>query len=84
MAYCIDSYEIILCPECRAKVLYDDRDVKIFTKSSYDIFYCEDKTCYSKVIKCPKCYKIIELEKLGEFKIGVDLAKEKDMGGVSW
>lgn len=29
MAYCIDSYEIILCPECHAKVLYDDRDVKI-------------------------------------------------------
>ena len=25
----------------------------------------------------------IELEKLGEFKVGVDLAKEKDMG-ISW
>lgn len=84
MVYCIDNYEIILCPECHAKVLYDDRDVKIFTQTSYDIFHCEDKTCYSKVIKCPKCYKIIKLEELGEFKIGVDLAKRKDMGGVSW
>jgi hypothetical protein len=35
------------------------------------------------VLKCPKCYGTIELEKLGEFKIGVDLAKEEDMG-VSW
>ena len=84
MAYCIDNYEIILCPECHAKVLYDDRDVKIFTKASYDILFCEDKTCYSKVLKCPKCYGTIELEKLGEFKIGVDLAKGEDMGGVSW
>ena len=84
MAYCIDNYKVILCPECHAKVLYDDRDVKIFTQSSYDIFHCEDKTCYSKVIKCPKCYKIIKLEELGEFKIDVDLAKEEDMGGVSW
>lgn len=84
MAYCIDNYEIIICPECNAKVLYDDRDVRIFTKASYDIFDCENKTCYSKVLKCPKCYKMIELEKLGEFKTGVGSGKEKDMGGVSW
>ena len=71
MAYCIDNYEIIICPECYAKILYDDRDVKIFTKSSY----CEDKTCYSKVkmLQCPKCYGTIELERLGEFKKGVDM-----------
>ena len=84
MAYCVDSYEIVVCPECRAKVLYEDEDIKIFTKTSYDIFHCENKTCYSKIIKCPKCYKIIEVEKLGEFKVDVDLTKEKDMGGVSW
>lgn len=75
MAYCIDNYEIIICPECYAKVLYDDRDVKIFTKPSYDIFHCKDKTYYSKVkvLECPKCYGTIELERLGEFKKGVDM-----------
>ena len=52
MAYCIDNYKIILCPECRAKVLYDDRDVKIFTQSSYDIFHCEDKKTDSKNWNC--------------------------------
>ena len=73
MAYCIDSYEIIICPECYAKVLYDDRDVKIFTKPSY----CEDKACYCKVkvkvLQCPKCYGTIELENLGEFKMCADM-----------
>lgn len=81
MAYCIDSYEIIICPECYAKVLYDDRDVRIFTKPSY----WGDKACYSKVkvLQCPKCYGTIELERLGEFEMDVDLVKEKDMG-ISW
>lgn len=71
MAYCIDSYEILICPECRATVLYDDRDVKIFTKTYYDTVLCEEKICYSKILKCPKCYGTIELKKLGEFKVGV-------------
>ena len=84
MARCIDSYEIIICPECRAKVLYDNEDVEIFIKPFYDTFLCEDKIYYSKVLKCPKCYGTIELEKLGEFKIGVDLAKGRDRTGVNW
>ena len=50
MAYCIDSYEIIICPECHAKVLYDDRDVKVFIKTPYDTFH-------RKVLECPNVMK---------------------------
>ena len=84
MARCIDSYELIICPECAAKVIYDDRDIQVLTSTSCDFLSFENKVQQTKVIKCPKCYKTIMIETIKPFTIGVDLAKEKDMGGISW
>lgn len=83
MAYCLDSYELIICPECAAKVAYDDRDVKVLTATYCDFSSFENKVEQKRVIRCPKCYKTITVEDIKPFIIGVDLAKEKDIG-VSW
>lgn len=84
MAYCIDSYKLIVCPECAAKVIYNDKDIQVLTSVSYDFCSFGNKFQETKIIKCPKCYKTIMIENIKPFTIGVDLAKEEDMGGVSW
>lgn len=84
MIFCIDSHELIICPECAAKVIYNDNDVQVLTSTSCDFCSFENKTEIARVIKCPKCYKTIIVDNIKPFIIGVDLAKEKDMGGVSW
>ena len=83
MIFCIDSHKLIICPECAAKVIYADKDVQVLTSTSCDIYSFENKVQQAKVIKCPKCYKTIIIENIKPFIIGVDLAKEEDMG-VSW
>ena len=83
MAYCIDSYKLIVCPECAAKVIYNDRDIQVLTSVSYDFCSFKNKNQETKIIKCPKCYKTIMIENVKPFTIGVDLAKEEDIG-VSW
>lgn len=80
MVFCIDSHELIICPECAAKVIYADNDVQVLTSTFYSF---ENKTQVARVIRCPKCYKTIVVDNIKPFIIGVDLAKEKDMG-VSW
>ena len=83
MIFCIDSHELIICPECAAKVIYSDSDVQVMTSISSDFYSFENKVQKTKVIKCPKCYKTIMVENIKPFIIGVDLAKEKDTG-ISW
>ena len=85
MIFCIDSHELIICPECAAKVIYADNDVQVLTLTSWDLlsFLDEDKTQVARVIRCPKCYKTIMIDNIKPFIIGVDLAKEKDTG-ISW
>ena len=77
MVFCIDSHELIICPECAAKVFYADNDVQVLTSTFYSF---ENKTQVARVIRCPKCYKTIVVDNIKPFIIGVDLAKEKDMG----
>ena len=83
MIFCIDSHELIICPECAAKVIYADNDVQVLTSTFYDHHSFENKTQIARVIKCPKCYKTIVVDNIKPLIIGVDLAKEKDMG-ISW
>jgi DNA-directed RNA polymerase subunit RPC12/RpoP len=83
MIFCIDSHELIICPECAAKVIYADDDVQVLTSTSCEVYSFENKIQQAKVIRCPKCYKTIIIENIKPFIIGVDLAKEKDMG-VNW
>ena len=82
MIFCIDSHKLIVCPECAAKVIYADKDIQVLTSTSYlDPF--QNKTQVARIIRCPKCYKTIMIDNIKPFIVGVDLAKEKDMEGVS-
>ena len=83
MIFCIDSHELIICPECEAKVIYNDNDVQVLTSTSCDFYSLENKTQITRVIRCPKCYKTIMIDNIKPFIIGVDLEKEKDTG-ISW
>lgn len=83
MIFCIDSHELIICPECAAKVIYADNDVQVLTSTFYNHRSFENKTQIARVIKCPKCYKTIVVDNIKPLIIGIDLAKEKDMG-ISW
>ncbi len=83
MIFCIDNHELIICPECAAKIIYSDNDVQVLASKSCDFRSFENKTQISRIIKCPKCYKAIMVDNIKPFIIGVDLEKEKDMG-ISW
>lgn len=83
MIFCIDSHELIICPECTAKVIYSDNDVQVLTSTSCDFYSFENKTQVARVIRCPKCYKTIMIDNIKPFIIGADSTKEKDTG-ISW
>ena len=77
MIFCIDSHKLIVCPECAAKVIYADKDAQILTSTSCDFYSFENKVHQAKVIRCPKCYKIIMIENIKPFIVDIDLTKEK-------
>lgn len=64
MVFCIDSHELIICPECAAKVIYADDDVQVLTSTFYDHHSFENKIQAARVIRCPKCYKTIMIDNI--------------------
>ena len=62
MAFVIEhgkAYKITVCPNCKAKVGYHDRDITY--RITMDINWNET---YIDVIKCPECSEYIEVNKI--------------------
>lgn len=63
MIYNLNCYRFIICENCATLWGYEEKDLRITTDKSYNIFTCEDFTTIKQYFTCPKCGMAVVVSK---------------------